>query len=89
MFQELQNLTWNAPGGVSPIVSECVTQAGFSIVEVVRLFIDLITFSNCSNLQVQVRKKEDQCTGSIWDSLPITEKEKDEINFAGLNVEVR
>ena len=39
-------------------------------------------------LQAQVRRKEDQCTGSIWDCLPITEKAKDEIDFAGLNDEV-
>ena len=39
-------------------------------------------------MQGQVRKKENQCTGSIWDCLPITEKAKDEINFAGLNEEV-
>ena len=37
---------------------------------------------------MQVRKKEDQCLGSIWDCLPVCEKEKDEINFAGLNAEV-
>ena len=40
-------------------------------------------------LQGQVRRKEDQCTGSIWDCLPITEKAKDEIYFSGLGEEVR
>ena len=36
-----------------------------------------------------MRRKEDQCTGSIWDCLPITEKAKDEIYFSGLGEEVR
>ena len=38
---------------------------------------------------LQVRKKEDQVSGAIWDSLPITEKEKDEICFQNLNSEVK
>jgi len=69
--EELQYLTWIAPGCVSPIVSECVKKAGFSIVE------------------VQVRKKENQVCGSIWDCLPVTEKEKDELFFDGFNSEVK
>merc|ERR1711892_266507 len=68
---ELQHLTWNAPGAVSPIVSDCVTHAGFDI------------------LDVQVRRKEDQCSGSIWDCLPICEKEKDEIDFVKLRSEAK
>merc|ERR1711892_354304 len=68
---ELQHLTWNAPGAVSPIVLDCVTHAGFDI------------------LDVQVRKKEDQCLGSIWDCLPICEKEKDEIDFVKLRAEAK
>ena len=38
---------------------------------------------------MQVRKKEDKCSGSIWDALPICEKEKDEINFENLSPDVR
>ena len=36
-----------------------------------------------------MRRKEDQVSGAIWDSLPITEKEKDEICFQNLNSEVK
>ena len=39
--------------------------------------------------QGNVRNKEDQFTGSIWDCLPVTEKEKDAINFSTLNHEVK
>ena len=35
-----------------------------------------------------MRRKEDQVSGVIWDSLPVTEKEKDEIAFQNLNAEV-
>jgi len=40
-------------------------------------------------LEGQVRNKENQFTGSIWDCLPVTEKEKDAINFSGLDFEVK
>ena len=36
-----------------------------------------------------MRRKEDQVSGVIWDSLPVTEKERDEIAFQNLNSEVR
>ena len=39
--------------------------------------------------QGNVRNKEDQFTGSIWDCLPVTEKEKDAISFSTLNYEVK
>lgn len=35
-----------------------------------------------------MRRKEDQVSGVIWDSLPVTEKERDEIAFQNLNAEV-
>ena len=38
--------------------------------------------------KVQARRKEDECQGSIWDCLPICEKEKDEINFNALSSDV-
>ena len=35
IFQEMkEQLTWNAPGGVSPVLSNCVVQAGFHVVDV-------------------------------------------------------
>jgi hypothetical protein len=40
-------------------------------------------------MQGTIRKKEEELTGAIWDCLPVTEKSKDEINFAGLGEEVR
>jgi hypothetical protein len=39
-------------------------------------------------MQGTIRKKEEELTGAIWDCLPVTEKSKDEINFAGLGEEV-
>jgi hypothetical protein len=39
--------------------------------------------------QGTIRKKEEELTGAIWDCLPVTEKTKDEINFAGLGEEVK
>ena len=35
------------------------------------------------------RKKEDQVSGAIWDTLPVTEKEKDEICFQNLPSSVK
>jgi hypothetical protein len=42
-----------------------------------------------NDMQGTIRKKEEELTGAIWDCLPVTEKSKDEINFAGLGEEVR
>ena len=35
-----------------------------------------------------MRKKEAEVFGAMWDSLPVTEKERDEICFQNLNAEV-
>ena len=35
-----------------------------------------------------MRKKEGEVYGAMWDSLPVTEKERDEICFQNLNAEV-
>ena len=35
-----------------------------------------------------MRKKEAEVCGAMWDSLPVTEKERDEICFQNLNAEV-
>ena len=82
----LRGCSWNTPKSVSPIVSGCVTYAGFCISDV--------SFNLDSQnhalwiLQVQVRNKEEQCCGAVWDCLPICEKEKDEINFSNFGPEV-
>ena len=80
-------MTWNAPGDAVPIVLDCVTKAGFKISQV-KCPLSEIKFIILLLIQYQVRKKEDQMSGAIWDSLPITEKEKDEICFQNLNSEV-
>ena len=33
-FQELKQMTWNAPGEAVPIVLDCVNKAGFKISQV-------------------------------------------------------
>ena len=78
------------------MVLDCVKQAGWELVKVGSLFVMFVIMvakkeqtTIISLLQGQVRRKEDQCTGSIWDCLPITEKAKDEIYFSGLSEEVR
>ena len=38
--------------------------------------------------QGQAAKTESPYTSSVWETLPITEKGKDEINFSSLNAEV-
>jgi len=53
------------------------------------IILNTVQHSGFLLLQGNVRKKEDQQTGSIWDCLPITEKSKDEINFSGLSQEVK
>ena len=35
-----------------------------------------------------MRRKEAEVSGAVWDSLPVTEKERDEICFQNLNAEV-
>ena len=80
-------MTWIAPGDAVPIVLDCVTKAGFRISQVICPLSE-IKFLILLLIQYQVRKKEDQMSGAIWDSLPITEKEKDEISFQNLNSEV-
>ena len=34
LFQELKQMTWNAPGEAVPIVLDCVNKAGFKISQV-------------------------------------------------------
>jgi len=51
--------------------------------------VNTIKQAGFSLVQGQVRQKEDQQTGAIWDCLSITEKSKDEINFHNLNEEVK
>jgi len=69
--QELQQMTWAAPSGISPIVEESVKQAGLALT------------------QGQAAKKDSPYTSSVWETLPITEKGKDEIDFSGLSAEVK
>ena len=38
--------------------------------------------------QGQAAKKDSPYTSSVWETLPITEKGKDEIDFSGLSAEV-
>ena len=38
--------------------------------------------------QGQAAKKDSPYISSVWETLPITEKGKDEIDFSGLNAEV-
>ena len=57
--------------------------------EAVPIIQDCVIKAGFTICQFQVRKKEDQVSGAIWDSLPITEKEKDEICFQNLTSEVK
>ena len=41
------------------------------------------------NQSVCFRKKESEVSGAIWDTLPVTEKEKDEICFQKLRSSVK
>ena len=84
--EELSKVVWAAPNGISPIVEEGVKHAQLTLKQANRTL--SILLNDHANIKGQEAKMDSQNVISIWETLPVTEKGKDEINFLELKQEV-
>ena len=85
--EELSKVVWAAPNGISPIVEEGVKHAQLTLKQA-KIALYILLNDNANNIKGQEARMDSQNVISIWETLPVTEKGKDEINFSELKQEV-
>ena len=96
---EMRQISISAPNGISPIVevgfscNEAAQQVCFSVTKTLNLNYNFLISKEClqdSGLKLITKQAPDPASLClIWDTLPASEKGKDEINFSAVGAGVK